>query len=156
MPGANPSRRVPSRLVAWMQPFSDGFTAPTWQHALVLIAGAILSPGRRTVAAALRVMGLDQDPTFTNYHRVLNRNRWSSRRIARCLFLMFAVKDEKRASPAGSNRSSVVLAGAQGRRQDLQDAGSTSSHARVGYRISGVSSRGCLALDASVGRMIGS
>lgn len=86
MPGANPSRRVPSRLVAWMQPFSDGFTAPTWQHALVLIAGAILSPGRRTVAAALRVMGLDQDPTFTNYHRVLNRNRWSSRRIARCLF----------------------------------------------------------------------
>jgi hypothetical protein len=68
-----------------MEPFRQGFTNPTWQHVLVLIAGAILSPGRRTVAAALRVTGLDQDPCFTNYHRVLNRNRWSSRRVSRCL-----------------------------------------------------------------------
>jgi hypothetical protein len=68
-----------------MEPFRQGFTNPTWQHVLVLIAGAILCPGRRTVAAALRVTGLDQDPCFTNYHRVLNRNRWSSRQVARCL-----------------------------------------------------------------------
>jgi len=33
-------------------------------------------------------MGLDQSPDFTNYHRVLNRNRWSSRAIARCLLLL--------------------------------------------------------------------
>ena len=72
------------KLAAWMEPFSQAFTSPTWQHVLVF-AGAILSPGRRTVAAALRVTGLDQDPCFTNYHRVLNRNRWSSRRVARCL-----------------------------------------------------------------------
>jgi len=85
MPGANSHCMVASRLATWMQPFSKGFTAPTWQHVLVLIAGTILSPGRRTVAAALRVMGLDQEATFTNYHRVLNRNRWSSRRTARCL-----------------------------------------------------------------------
>jgi hypothetical protein len=39
------------------------------------------APGRRTVGAVLRVMGLDQTPDFTNYHRVLNRNRWSSRAI---------------------------------------------------------------------------
>jgi len=38
------------------------------------------------VAAALRVTGLDQAPHFTNYHRVLNRSRWSSRRVAQCLF----------------------------------------------------------------------
>jgi hypothetical protein len=74
-----------AKLAGWMKPFRQGFTNPTWQHVLVLIAGAILSPGRRTVAAALRVSGLDQDPCFTNYHRVLNRNRWSSRRLARCL-----------------------------------------------------------------------
>jgi hypothetical protein len=72
-------------FAAWMEPFSQAFTNPTWQHVLVLIAGAILSPGRRTVAAALRVTGLDEDPCFTNYHRVLNRNRWSSRQVARCL-----------------------------------------------------------------------
>ena len=40
-----------------MQPFQQGFTAPTWQHVLVLLVGAILTPGRRTVAAALRVTG---------------------------------------------------------------------------------------------------
>jgi hypothetical protein len=68
-----------------MLPFQQGFTAPAWQHVLVLVLGAILTPGRRTVAAALRVTGLDQDPHFTNYHRVLNRNRWSGRWISRCL-----------------------------------------------------------------------
>jgi len=61
------------KLADWMAPFADMFTAPTWQRVLVLLIGAVLSPGRRTVAAALRVTGLDQDPHFTNYHRVLNR-----------------------------------------------------------------------------------
>jgi hypothetical protein len=68
-------------LAAWLL-LSDCFTARIWRHVLVLIAGAILSPGRRTVAAALRVVGLEQEASFTNYHRVLNRNSWSSRRIA--------------------------------------------------------------------------
>ena len=76
---------VPARLAGWMQPFSAGFTAPIWQRVLVLIVGTILSPGRRTIEAALRVTGLDQDPHFTNYHRVLNRNRWCSRWLARHL-----------------------------------------------------------------------
>ena len=85
MAGTGLSRLAPTRLAAWMQPFQQGFTAPTWQHVLVLLVGAILTPGRRTVAAALRVTGHAQAPHFTNYHRVLNRNRWSSRAIARCL-----------------------------------------------------------------------
>jgi hypothetical protein len=76
---------LPEPLAAWMGPFMAGFTKPTWRHALVLIAGAILAPGRRTVAAMLQVMGLGQVPTFTNYHRVLNRNHWSSRAAARRL-----------------------------------------------------------------------
>lgn len=87
-----------TKLAAWMAPFTAVFTAPTRQHVLVLIVGAILSPGRRA-AAALRAVGLDQDPRFTNYHRVLNRNRWSSLRLARCLCrLLAAVK--KRVIPA--------------------------------------------------------
>jgi hypothetical protein len=85
MPDPGASRLVPRTLAGWMQPFQAGFPAPTWQHVLVLIAGAILTPGRRTVAAALRVIGCEQNPHFTNYHRVLNRNQWSSRWIARCL-----------------------------------------------------------------------
>ncbi len=85
MPTERTGDTAQTKLGSWMEPFSAAFTAPTWQHVLVLIVGAILSPGRRTVASALRVTGLDQDPRFTNYHRVLNRNRWSSLRLARCL-----------------------------------------------------------------------
>ena len=75
-------------LRAWMGPLLAGFTAPAARHALVLVAGTLLSPARRTVAAALRATGRGQTPDFTNYHRVLNRNRWSPRRVAQRLLLM--------------------------------------------------------------------
>jgi hypothetical protein len=57
--------------------FAGIFTAPTFLLGVVLLYGAILCPGRRTVSAALRVMGLADERHFTNYHRVLNRARWS-------------------------------------------------------------------------------
>ena len=72
------AREVPENLAAWMQPFRDAFTAPTWRHVLVLVMGAILVPGRRTVASALRIMERSEVPDFTTYHRVLNRNKWSA------------------------------------------------------------------------------
>jgi len=85
---------LPEPLAAWMGPFLAGLTRPTGRHALVLVAGAVLAPGRRTVAAVLRVVGLGQAPTFTTYHRVLNRNRWSGRaaaeRLLRLLLAAFA------------------------------------------------------------------
>jgi len=80
-----PSHDVPDSLTAWMQPFRDAFTAPTWRLVLVLVMGAILIPGRRTVAAALRVMGLGQISNFTKFHRVLNGARWSPRWLSRRL-----------------------------------------------------------------------
>jgi hypothetical protein len=46
----------------------------------------MLTPGQRTVPAALRVMGLSDEAQFQNYHRVLNRARWSSRALSRILF----------------------------------------------------------------------
>src|SRR3954463_9188519 len=76
---------VSETLATWMGPFRTSFTAPTWQHVLVLVTGALLVPGRRTVASALRVLGMAGTPHFSNYHRVLNRDRWCSRRLSRCL-----------------------------------------------------------------------
>jgi hypothetical protein len=69
----------------WFAPFASAFTAPTLRGVLILIAGAILAPGRRTVTSALSIMGLREIATFTTFHRVLNRNRWSSRDLARRL-----------------------------------------------------------------------
>jgi hypothetical protein len=78
---------VPNSLVMFLRPFRDAFTAPTWEHVLVLVMGAILVPGRRTVASALRIMGLGQARHFTNYHRVLNRNAWSAHDLSRRLLV---------------------------------------------------------------------
>ena len=58
--------------------FASLFSQRIWKHAKILLIGAILSPAERTVTAALRVTGLSMEKHFANYHRVLNRARWSS------------------------------------------------------------------------------
>jgi hypothetical protein len=55
---------APEILVSWLTGFRPCFTAPVWNHVLVLVAGAILAPGKRTVAQALRVMGLADQTGF--------------------------------------------------------------------------------------------
>jgi hypothetical protein len=57
----------------------------TWRHAEVLLIGAILAPGERTVTSLLRIAGLGRERRFTNYHRVLNRAAWDARAAARLL-----------------------------------------------------------------------
>jgi hypothetical protein len=76
---------LPDEIIAALAAFAPLFSAPVFAHVPVLMAGAILTPGRRTVAAALRVMGLAKEKHFQNYHRVLSRARWSSRLAARTL-----------------------------------------------------------------------
>jgi hypothetical protein len=78
----------PAVLDGWMQPFRCHFTAAVWRHVLVLVCGALLAPGRRTVAAALRVMGLGEAAGFAVYHRVLSHGRWCSRAVAHRLLLL--------------------------------------------------------------------
>jgi len=51
----------------------------TWRHAELLLIGAILAPGKRTVTSLLRIAGLSRERRFTNYHRVLNRVAWDPR-----------------------------------------------------------------------------
>ncbi len=76
---------LPLAMLRLLAPFAPHFSRRVWSHALVLVAGAILAPGRRTVAAALRAMGLDQQARFERYHRVLNRAHWSSLAVSRTL-----------------------------------------------------------------------
>jgi hypothetical protein len=64
-------------IIQLLMVFAQAFTVPTYANALVLLYGTILAPGRRTVTAALRAMGLANSSHFTNYHRVLNRAQWS-------------------------------------------------------------------------------
>ena len=58
--------------------FRPLFSKRLWSLALVLLVGARMAPGKRTVTAVLRIMGLSQERHFQNYHRVLNRAVWSN------------------------------------------------------------------------------
>jgi hypothetical protein len=78
-------RTLPSTMIRALAPFAPLFSKRLWRHVQVLVAGAILAPGCRTVSSALRAMGLDQEKRFHRYHRVLNRARWSSREVSRVL-----------------------------------------------------------------------
>ena len=64
------------------------FTTPTWRKAQLLLVGTILTPGQRTRAAALRVMGLSDDRNYARYHEVLNRAVWSSLGVAHVLLVL--------------------------------------------------------------------
>ena len=64
---------LPDLIVALLVPFARLFQHGTWLKAQVLLAGAVLAPGRRTVASALRVMGLSGNRNYARYHHVLNR-----------------------------------------------------------------------------------
>jgi hypothetical protein len=73
---------------AVIYPFVSLFSSSVWPFAQTLLLGAILAPGKRTVSAILRAVGVDQAPGFQNYHRVLNRTVWSSLEAARLLLLL--------------------------------------------------------------------
>ena len=76
---------LPTEIVRVLRTFEDVCSERVWDWAQVLVVGAILTPGQRTVAAVLRVMGLSNERQYQNYHRVLNRAQWSSREVSRRL-----------------------------------------------------------------------
>jgi hypothetical protein len=57
---------LPAELLPLMGEFAPLFSQPVWEHAQVLLVGAILATGKRTVTACLRVMGLSQEQCFVN------------------------------------------------------------------------------------------
>jgi hypothetical protein len=82
---------VPSELANLIVAFAPLFSKRVWTHAQALIVGAILSPTRRTVTQALRVMGTSDEAHFQNYHRVLNRAVWSSLEASRILLNLLLI-----------------------------------------------------------------
>ena len=72
-----PMLTLPDAIVTVLFPFTILFQHRTWRKAQVLSVGTILTPGQRTVASALRVMGLSSDRNYARYHHVLNRAAWS-------------------------------------------------------------------------------
>jgi hypothetical protein len=67
---------LPQEMITVILPFVALFSERVWDYAQILLMGAFLAPGKRTVSAALTVMGLKDDPQYQNYHRVLNQAKW--------------------------------------------------------------------------------
>ena len=86
-------RTLPAMMLHLLEPFVPLFSRRVWPYVQILLAGAILAPGKRTVSAALRVMGLGQTKQFQRYHRVLNRAVfWSGRGSEPCAALRLLVR----------------------------------------------------------------
>src|SRR5215212_9544027 len=82
---------LPKPIIQVLRAFEPVFSERVWEWVKVLLVGAILTPGQRTVTAALRVMGLSDEAQYQNYHRVLNRAVWSSCRFScKLLHLLMA------------------------------------------------------------------
>ena len=76
---------LPDAILPVLHPFATLFRSPAWLKAQILLVGAILAPGQRTVAAALRVMGLSDDRNYARYHQVsIGRCGRPVRRLASC------------------------------------------------------------------------
>jgi hypothetical protein len=76
---------LPEVIIPVLASVAPRFSSRVWSHAQLLRLGAILTPGARTVTAALRALGWATEPRCTNDHRVLHRATWSARQGSRML-----------------------------------------------------------------------
>lgn len=76
---------IPVEIASIVLPFATLFSKPVWSNAQILLVGAILTTGKRTITSVLTVMGLSEEKHFQNYHRVLNRAVWSSLKASQIL-----------------------------------------------------------------------
>ena len=83
---------LPTPFLSVMAVFAPVFSKPVWPHVNVLLTGASLAPGKRTVTSALCVRGLSAAAHCQTYHRVLKRAVWSPLGASRLLLrLLVAV-----------------------------------------------------------------
>lgn len=76
---------LPKAAEPLLSRFSIAFTRPTFQRALVLLVGSVLTLGRRTVTRALWAARSVAPGHHSDYHRVLSRARWSAWPLGRVL-----------------------------------------------------------------------
>lgn len=73
---------MPDPIMTVLNVFAPEFDNRTWKKVQELVVGAIVAPGKRTVTAALRVLGKANEKNFAKYHHVLNRAKWSNRALS--------------------------------------------------------------------------
>jgi hypothetical protein len=82
---------LPAEAAPLLLALRPAFTQPTWNRFLLLLASAILTTGRRTVANLLRTLGPLVAGHRTSYQRVLSAASWSGLHLA-CLLTGFVLR----------------------------------------------------------------
>src|SRR6266852_5535654 len=126
--------------------FAPVFSRPVWQHVKVLMTGAVLAPGKRTVTAILQIMGRSAATDFQTYHRVLHRAVWSPLKASRLLLrLLVAVFIPQGVVVFGLDDTIERRRGAQIKAKGIYRDPVRSSHAHV-VKASGLRWLACMVL----------
>jgi hypothetical protein len=126
--------------------FAPVFSRPVWQHVKVLMTGAVLAPGKRTVTTILQIMGRSAAPDFQTYHRVLNRAVWSPLTASRLLLrLLVAVLIPQGVVVCGLDDTIERRRGAQITAKGIYRDPVRSSHAHF-VKVSGLRWLACMVL----------
>jgi DDE superfamily endonuclease len=77
---------LPKEINEVFTPFKVLFVQQrSWHKAQLMLVGALLCRGQRTVSQVLRVMGLEQERQYGKYYRMLSRVGWSGLAAAQIL-----------------------------------------------------------------------
>lgn len=75
----------PDEFIVIIIQYAEMFSKPVFAHVKLLLAGAILAPGKRTISSVLHILGMSKEKNFHKYHRVLSLAKWSALKAARIL-----------------------------------------------------------------------
>lgn len=75
----------PEEFLTIILHYNDIFSKRVFAHVQLLLAGAILTVGKRTISSVLRTLGLSEVKNFGKYHRVLNRSNWDALKCSEIL-----------------------------------------------------------------------
>jgi len=67
---------LPNPIIQILIEFQAVFSAPSYRKMVLLVCGTLLAHGRRTVTAALKILGLADEHSWSKYHNLLNRAKW--------------------------------------------------------------------------------
>lgn len=73
---------LPSGFQDTISYFSFAFRKDVWPKVVLLLTGAIICPGSRTVCNLLRSVGLRWERNFPKYHRLLSQDKWSAKKLS--------------------------------------------------------------------------
>jgi hypothetical protein len=89
---------LPTEAAALLAALAPAFTQPTFRRATLLLAAALLTTGRRTIANLVRTARLWAPGDACGFRRVFSAARWSGLRLA-CLLTRFLLRHLLPAGP---------------------------------------------------------